>query len=53
MNNRQTALELTGPGVLTLNAEKPIYPVGPYQALAKVEAVGLCFSDIKLLNQFS
>lgn len=53
MNNRQVALELTGPGVLTLNAEKPIYPVGPYQALAKVEAVGLCFSDIKLLNQFS
>ena len=53
MNNMQTALELTGPGVLAVNAEKPIYPVGPYQALARVEAVGLCFSDIKLLDQFS
>lgn len=36
-----------------MNSEKEVFrPVG-YQILAKVECVGLCFSDLKLLKQFS
>ncbi len=49
---RQYAVQLIGPGQLTLNTEKDVYQVGPYQILARVEAVGLCFSDLKLLKQF-
>lgn len=49
----QTAVQLTGPDELTLNQHKSIPQPGPYQVLAKVEAVGLCFSDLKLLKQFS
>ena len=49
----QTAVQLTGPDELTLNAQKPVEQPGPYQIVAKVEAVGLCFSDLKLLKQFS
>jgi threonine dehydrogenase-like Zn-dependent dehydrogenase len=48
----QTAIELIGPEQLRLNPSKPVYQPGPYQVLAKVEAVGLCFSDLKLLAQF-
>ncbi len=48
----QTAVQLTGPDELTLNANKDIPQPGPHQILAKVEAVGLCFSDLKLLKQF-
>ena len=46
------AIELIGPDQLRLNTQKDIYPPGPYQILARVEAVGLCFSDLKLLKQF-
>ncbi|MCF7958811.1 MAG: alcohol dehydrogenase catalytic domain-containing protein [Phycisphaerae bacterium] len=46
------AVQLIGPNELTLNNEKKLYPPGPYQVLAQVEAVGLCFSDLKLLKQF-
>lgn len=51
--NTQTAVQLTGPDELTLNANKSVPQPGPNQVLAKVEAVGLCFSDLKLLKQFA
>ena len=47
-----SAVQLTGPDALTLNRTKPVPQVGPDQILGKVEAVGLCFSDLKLLKQF-
>ena len=47
------AVQLTGPGTLELNKTKPVMPPGPRQLLARIEAVGLCFSDLKLLKQFS
>ncbi|NOZ21214.1 MAG: alcohol dehydrogenase catalytic domain-containing protein [Planctomycetes bacterium] len=47
------AIQLVGPGKLRLNKEKPVPKPGPHQIVAKVEAVGLCFSDLKLLNQFT
>lgn len=49
----QTALELIGPDKIRLNRDKPVYEPGRYQILCRVEAVGLCFSDLKLLKQFS
>ncbi len=48
----QTAVQLTGPDELTWNPQKGVPEPGPHQILAKVEAVGLCFSDLKLLKQF-
>ncbi len=47
-----SAVQLTGPDELILNRNKPVPSVGPEQILGKVEAVGLCFSDLKLLKQF-
>jgi len=48
----QYAVQLVGPNDLKLNTGKPVTrPVG-YQILGKVEATGLCFSDLKLLKQF-
>ena len=49
----QRAVQLTGPDALTLSAQKPVVRPGPHQILCRVEAVGLCFSDLKLLKQFS
>jgi len=49
---KQSAVQLTGPGELVLNREKPVHRPGPRQILARVEAVGLCFSDMKLIRQF-
>ncbi|HOF19532.1 MAG TPA: alcohol dehydrogenase catalytic domain-containing protein, partial [Phycisphaerae bacterium] len=49
----QYAVQLVGPGELKLNQAKDVYRPGPTQILARVEAVGLCFSDLKLLKQFS
>ncbi len=49
----QHAVQLVGPGALKHNPAKEVFPPGPHQVLAKVEAVGLCFSDLKLLKQFS
>ena len=49
----QYAIQLVGPGQLTLNDNKPVFKPGPYQILARTECVGLCFSDLKLLKQFS
>ena len=48
----QYAVQLVGPGKLTLNTSKQLPLPGPYEVLLKVEAVGLCFSDLKLLKQF-
>jgi len=49
----ERAVQLVGPDKLELNAAKPVANPGPHQVLARVEAVGLCFSDLKLLKQFS
>ncbi len=49
----QHAIQLTGPGRLILNPAKPVPVPGPHQILCRVEAVGLCFSDLKLLQKFS
>ena len=49
----QKAVQLVGPDELKVNESKSIDPPGPYQILAEVEAVGLCFSDLKLLKQFT
>ena len=49
----QYAVQLVGPSELKLNKEKEVFKVGPNQVLAKIESVGLCFSDLKLLKQFT
>ncbi len=49
----QKAVQLVGPDELRCNHEKEVFRPGPYQILGKVEACGLCFSDLKLLKQFS
>lgn len=49
----QHAVQLVGPGELKLNTSKPVETLGPYGILGKVEAVSLCFSDLKLLKQFT
>jgi len=48
----QHAVQLVGPGELTLNTTKTVPTPGPHEILVRVEAVGLCFSDLKLLKQF-
>ena len=50
--SQHTAVQLTGPDCLELNCSKPTPKPGPTQILARVECVGLCFSDMKLLHQF-
>ena len=49
----QAAVQLVGPDQLSFNGSKSIPLPGPYQILCKVEAASLCFSDLKLLKQFS
>ena len=49
----QYAVQLVGPDELVLNKSKEVFRPGPHQILCKVEVVGLCFSDLKLLKQFS
>ncbi len=49
----QRAVQLVGPDRLKLNSEKPVPEPGPTQILCRVEAAGLCFSDLKLLKQFA
>ncbi|MBM3858875.1 MAG: alcohol dehydrogenase [Verrucomicrobia bacterium] len=49
----QRAVQLIGPDQLALNESKPVPAPGPYQVLCEVEVVGLCFSDLKLLKQFT
>ena len=50
---KQYAVQLIGPDQLILNESKDVFKPGPHQVLAKVEVVGLCFSDLKLLKQFT
>ena len=49
----QYAVQLVGPDQLILNKSKEVFRPGPHQILCRVEVVGLCFSDLKLLKQFS
>ncbi len=49
----QYAVQLVGPDELILNKAKEVFRPGAYQILCRVEVVGLCFSDLKLLKQFS
>jgi L-sorbose 1-phosphate reductase len=46
-------VQLVGPADLRLNPAKPVHRPGPHEILIRIEAVGLCFSDLKLLQQFS
>lgn len=48
----QHAIQLVGPGKLALNTAKPVPKPAAHEILLKVQAVGLCFSDLKLLKQF-
>jgi threonine dehydrogenase-like Zn-dependent dehydrogenase len=50
---KQDAVQLVGPDQLVLNKSKDVFKPGLHQVLAKVEVVGLCFSDLKLLKQFT
>ncbi len=49
----QHAIQFVGPGQLVHNRVKTVPVPGPTQLLVKVEAVGICFSDTKLLKAFS
>ena len=49
----QHAIQFVGPGQLVHNRAKPVPAPGPTQLLVRVEAVGICFSDTKLLKAFS
>ena len=49
----QRAVQLVGPDKLQINEQKQVFEPGPYQVLCRVEVCGLCFSDLKLLKQFS
>ena len=49
----QRAVQLVGPDQLRINETKAVFDPGPHQVLGRVEVVGLCFSDLKLLKQFS
>src|SRR5690606_1431576 len=48
----QYAVQLIGPSELKLNPAKPVPQRSSHEILVQVEAVGLCFSDLKLLKQF-
>jgi D-arabinose 1-dehydrogenase-like Zn-dependent alcohol dehydrogenase len=49
----QHAIQFVGPGQLVHNRAKPVPVPDPTQLVVKVEAVGICFSDTKLLKAFS
>jgi threonine dehydrogenase-like Zn-dependent dehydrogenase len=49
----QHAVQLIGKDKLVFNKHKEVFAPGEHQILCRVEAVGLCFSDLKLLKQFS
>jgi len=51
--DKQHAVQLVGPDQLAFNKSKEVFRPGPHQILARVEVVGLCFSDLKLLKQFA
>jgi L-sorbose 1-phosphate reductase len=47
------AIRFVGPGRLVHDRAKPVPAPGPTQIVARVEAVGICFSDTKLLHAFA
>lgn len=49
----QHAVQLVGPDKLVFNKCKEVFAPAEHQILCRVEAVSLCFSDLKLLKQFS
>ena len=49
----QRAVQLIGADELFFNESKAVFTPGAQQILCRVETVGLCFSDLKLLKQFS
>ena len=51
--HKQRAVQLVGADRLQVNESKTVFEPGPHQVLTRVEVVGLCFSDLKLLKQFS
>ena len=53
LQKNQYAVQLIGPDKLVLNKSKEIISSGAHQILCRIEAVGLCFSDLKFLKQFS
>src|ERR1017187_6600730 len=50
---KQRAVQLVAPDQLRANDSRPACQPGPPQILRQVEVCGLCFSDLKLLKQFS
>lgn len=50
---KQRALQLVASDQLRIAEDKPVFQPGPRQVLCQVEVCGLCFSDLKLLKQFS
>jgi threonine dehydrogenase-like Zn-dependent dehydrogenase len=53
LTTTQCAVQLVKANELVLNKSKPVVTPGPHQVLCRVEAIGLCFSDLKLVRQFS
>ena len=49
----QHAIQFTGPGQVVHTNAKPVPVPGPTQLVLHVEAVGICFSDTKLLHAFT
>ncbi len=49
----QHAIQFVAPGRLVHNRAKPVPRPGPTQLVLQVEAVGICFSDTKLLHAFT
>lgn len=50
---QQRAVQLIGPDQLQINESKPVFQPRPCQVLGRIEVAGLCFSDLKLLKQFT
>ena len=49
----QHAIQIVAPGETVHNRAKPVPAVGRTQILLRIEAVGICFSDTKLLHAFT
>jgi threonine dehydrogenase-like Zn-dependent dehydrogenase len=49
----QCAVQLVKANEIVLNKLKPLTAPGRHQIVCRVEAIGLCFSDLKLVKQFS
>jgi threonine dehydrogenase-like Zn-dependent dehydrogenase len=49
----QHAIQFVDAGRIVHNRNKAVPQPGPYQILVRMEAVGICFSDTKLLHAFT